>query len=107
MAKQQAGQGGSQMGLPTLDWSVCQCGCGYQFLNKPKGRKRRYYNDSHKKRAYRYRMLTTYQNDVISYEMWKGDTDRHVEAWARYEAETDKVLWARYELERRARVAAQ
>jgi len=106
MARKQTGQGGAQMGLPTLDWKVCQCGCNLQFLSQGKGRARRYFNDSHKKRAYRNRLWERAQNDATSFAMWEGCTDSLVEEYACCDANENAQQWAQYELMRRARVGS-
>jgi hypothetical protein len=105
MARAKAGQGGIQTVLPGLDWKTCQCGCGLQFLPLKKGRQRRYFNDTHKTRAYRNRKWERAQNDAISFQMWEGCTDSLVEEYACSDANENAQQWAQYELQRRARFA--
>lgn len=101
MARKQTGQGGQQMGLPTLDWKTCQCGCGKQFLPLKKGRQRKYFDDSHKKRAYRDRI---YQRMLISEEAeeyWHGWTDEAITDWIIEAPDSEEAWLGQWELYRR------
>lgn len=104
MARKQAGQGGIQMGLPTLDWKMCKCGCGSQFLLSGKGRAREYFNDSHKKRAYRDRMAERANTDAQSFQIWQGVSDDMLAEACFSDPEQYETQWAWYERDRRVRM---
>ena len=101
--KQQAGQGGTQTGLPGLDWKRCRCGCGTQFLTKGKGRHRQYFDDTHKTRAYRLRKKEQEVHDMESEQMWRGYLDSLIEEYAECDPDASVTWWAQYELMRRNR----
>jgi len=103
MAKSKAGQGGTQMGLPTLDWKTCQCGCGLQFLPLKKGRQRRYFNDSHKTRVYRRNKKERHEYDREAEEFWRGWSDAAITQWIEGAPESEEAWLGQWELYRRGR----
>lgn len=103
MAIKQTGQGGQQMGLPTLDWQTCQCGCGLQFLPLKKGRQRKYYNDTHKTRVYRHKRKEREYYDAECEEIWRGVSDEGIAMLIRENPDSYYAWSGQWELYRRGR----
>jgi hypothetical protein len=103
MATRKPGQGGTQMGLPGVNWTICMCGCGTSFVENGKGRKREYLNDTHKKRAYRERTTQQKRYDDDAQEAWKGWTDDSIVAYISAAPESYTAWLGQWELYRRSR----
>lgn len=103
MARKRAGEGGNQMGLPTLEWYMCMCGCGSSFLQGEKGRKREYLNDSHKKRAYRDRTKEREAYDAEAKEAYYDWTSEAIEVFINSMPGTYAAWLGQWELYRRSR----
>lgn len=101
--RDRSGQGGTfQNVLPTMVQSICQCGCNQTFMALNMGRKRKYANDTHKKRAYRERVKVE-TADRWSADYFKTWTDEDLEASALHDPDTARREWAEYEIDRRER----
>ena len=94
------------MGLPTLDWKTCDCGCGKQYLNSNKGRHRRYFNDTCKKRAYRRRIAEQAFWDAEAEETWKDCDDDTIEWYIAQSPDSQAAWLGQWELYRRAKVGS-
>lgn len=102
--RDRSGQGGTfQNVLPTMVQSICQCGCNQTFMALNMGRKRKYANDTHKKRAYRKRKTARYMDDEWSEAYFFQVLDSVLEEWAEDHPDEAIQQWAQYELMRRNR----
>lgn len=102
--RDRSGQGGTfQNVLPTMVQSICQCGCNQTFMALNMGRKRKYANDTHKKRAYRSRQSQRI-NDLQSLTYFSDWSDEQLGVGAATEPDSIMAEWCEYELDRRERV---
>lgn len=88
----------NQMALPGLEQFLCECGCGTYSMRSTRGMKRRYLNDTHKKRVARRRASALRTEGTVSitpkgYLYLYSLDNREIEAlWAEFSTRQRAVV---------------